>query len=986
MSEKKILMVLRQAVSEDCYCSVTYLNSDKAYEAKFFIRLVDLVEEDSRLVKLEVQGYNHNYHSSRVFTLLLESLIEIEALKEQTFADYPEEEKKRFLEILDRQLKRHKDFENLDENTRVTTLLDYYAEAQRADRKVFITTSRQIPGIDIDVLSDPSRRFYEVDEEQFDKLLSLLLKENEALKDESTAWIYILELSIKVKERLFIVAYHRLRFDLRAKKLYYDPNILFNPILTDEEERSGTPFSLLPGMTFKSFETTYREDKKAAIEMLTPLFGQIDTRPSCVLLKEEQGALSLELLSLKEDYLRHRWANPLNFLFGAKPLLAKPEASLFLSSSTNSSQAEALNMIRKHDISYIFGPPGTGKSHTIIDRVLASLFSGKSLLVAANANHPLDEIASKLDGLNENGLNQAFIPYFRVGTLQKMAADIDRIKALLLQLKEEDLRPFDHRNLDSINREFDVNAVRLGTDIKEELFVFDQSRLYHRLLLRKIGVDHLRRIYLYPELKRIIFYENYFGTDPSKTKLEQAVDNLRRVLRDPRGVKHFLDVFPIVISTCYSTAKFRRTALFDLVFLDEAASCPIIAGIYALRLGRKAALSGDQNQLSSFSLITKEQDRMIKKRYDLPDVYSYSNHSILDLLLANYPELPSTLLQEHYRCQADIIDFCNKNFYQNQMIIRTKSDGEKHHLYVEDLINECQESNSAPLEVDFILEDIDRRGLKDEETGIITPFVAQVKSIKKALMKRRPNSAIAVGTVHSFQGDQKRNIYFSLAISRRTSFRTIDRFVSDKRLINVAVSRAISLFVAVGDFHALRQKFRNHANGWLQLMDYSVNLATYSQPRVKSLEIKSKIYRANSEGASREEKELKRVLNQILSVHPEGRYELYTHVLLKDLINDPGVAAEYVGYHFDFVIKDPVHSFLVAIELDGPEHYQKIQKVLNDIKKTKILFKIKNMSLIRIENKFLYQYMAIKSLIENEFRRLVEQNKKTGQCPAGFIE
>ncbi|WP_278286707.1 AAA domain-containing protein, partial [Clostridium sp. LS] len=36
-----------------------------------------------------------------------------------------------------------------------------------------------------------------------------------------------------------------------------------------------------------------------------------------------------------------------------------------------------------------------------------------------------------------------------------------------------------------------------------------------------------------------------------------------------------------------------------------------------------------------------------------------------------FNDVPKTLLKEHYRCHPKIIDFCNKKFYDNQLIILT---------------------------------------------------------------------------------------------------------------------------------------------------------------------------------------------------------------------------------------------------------------------------------------------------------------------------
>ncbi|MFW3398476.1 hypothetical protein ACN9K5_10955, partial [Aliarcobacter butzleri] len=38
-----------------------------------------------------------------------------------------------------------------------------------------------------------------------------------------------------------------------------------------------------------------------------------------------------------------------------------------------------------------------------------------------------------------------------------------------------------------------------------------------------------------------------------------------------------------------------------------------------------------------------------------------------------FKDVPKTLLKEHYRCNPKIIGFCNKKFYNNELIVLTKS-------------------------------------------------------------------------------------------------------------------------------------------------------------------------------------------------------------------------------------------------------------------------------------------------------------------------
>ena len=52
----------------------------------------------------------------------------------------------------------------------------------------------------------------------------------------------------------------------------------------------------------------------------------------------------------------------------------------------------------------------------------------------------------------------------------------------------------------------------------------------------------------------------------------------------------------------------------------------------------------------------------------LPEGYNYADNSFLKSICTVIPDVPQTLLREHYRCHPKIIGFCNQKFYQNQLM------------------------------------------------------------------------------------------------------------------------------------------------------------------------------------------------------------------------------------------------------------------------------------------------------------------------------
>jgi superfamily I DNA and/or RNA helicase len=68
--------------------------------------------------------------------------------------------------------------------------------------------------------------------------------------------------------------------------------------------------------------------------------------------------------------------------------------------------------------------------------------------------------------------------------------------------------------------------------------------------------------------------------------------------------------------------------------------------------------------------------------FNLPEVYRYKDHSLLLTVTELFPEAPRTLLREHYRCHPKIIEFCNRKFYNSQLIILTEYKSNRQPLIV----------------------------------------------------------------------------------------------------------------------------------------------------------------------------------------------------------------------------------------------------------------------------------------------------------------
>lgn len=169
--------------------------------------------------------------------------------------------------------------------------------------------------------------------------------------------------------------------------------------------------------------------------------------------------------------------------------------------------------------------------------------------------------------------------------------------------------------------------------------------------------------------------------------------------------------------------------------------------------------------------------------YKLPIGYSYSDNSFLKSVCSVIPEIPQTLLREHYRCHPKIIGFCNQKFYNGELVIMTEDHGENDTLSVyRTAVGDHRRGHVNQRQIDVTMKEVlpAFSDTEPENIGIIAPYRHQVEAMAAAL----ENSRIETDTVHKFQGREKDVILLT------TGDDEITEFSDDPYLLNVAISRA----------------------------------------------------------------------------------------------------------------------------------------------------------------------------------------------------
>lgn len=396
--------------------------------------------------------------------------------------------------------------------------------------------------------------------------------------------------------------------------------------------------------------------------------------------------------------------------------------------------------------------------------------------------------------------------------------------------------------------------------------------------------------------------------------------------------QEFLEEYPVVLSTTFSaTSNINHAYKFDYLIMDEASQVDIAAGALALSCARNAVIVGDLKQLPNVvDNHTEEIVSAIFAKYGIAEAYRYSTNSFLSSVCSLYPNVPQTLLREHYRCDPLIIGFCSKQFYNGELIPMKKSETEFAPIRVVRTVKGNHARGTVNYrQVETITQEI-LPALEEQFTdiGIIAPYNAQVDALHNSL--KLSGKKYVAATVHKFQGREDDVIILSTVDNQ------IKEFTDDPHLLNVAVSRAKKQFTLV--VSADEQPDSNIQD----LIDY----IEYYQGKSEESKISS-IYDLLYEDYTKE------LLNFFKTHKRVSEYdsESLTYWAIYDVIKEKGLShlgillhyplrhliasssdltreqrtyASHSWTHVDFLIYNTVtHKAILAIEVDGTQYHKK---------------------------------------------------------------
>jgi len=689
----------------------------------------------------------------------------------------------------------------------------------------------------------------------------------------------------------------------------------------------------------------------------------------------------------------------------------------------NVSQKEAVNKAFSSSLSNIEGPPGTGKTQTILNIIANAVMNGQSVAVVSSNNSATKNVYEKLEkngiefiaALLGNSTNkkefidsQTDIPdlsEFNLSHSEKTKIK-EKIKTLFRQLAEYMIKKNElallRQELDNLRTEYQhfQNSYKEKTDFEFKknvtaddlllLWLSFESQaqkgkkfgLIKRWIFRiKYGIKD--KSFYSQSFERVIFVcqsayypakifdlaekektlENSLKSFSFDGKLKEYTKLSMQLLKSELYKKYgnkkresytinelrsksseFIKDYPVIMSTTYSLRRSLSDEVsYDYVIIDESSQVDLATGALALSCAKRAVIVGDLKQLPNVvDSVMQEKTDLVFDSFNLPEPYRYSNNSLLSSVMKLFPTVPKTLLREHYRCHPKIIDFCNKKFYDNQLIVLTEQTTKRQPLVVYRTApgNHARERMNQR-QIDIITQEIiSKEQLETVDLGIVTPYRNQTNALQKAFQ----GTTIKADTVDKFQGRENQVIILS------TVDNEISEFTDNPNRLNVAVSRAIEqLILVVNGNDSDKDSNISDLIRYIEYNNFSViqsDLCSIFDSLYKGFEEKRAQIKKVSEFDS--ENLMYALIKEVLLHDNFSKYGVLLHFSVRNLIRDFSKLDEqekkYASNpltHLDFLIYNKLgKSPVLAIEVDGYKYHKEgTRQAERDKMKDKILEK-----------------------------------------------
>lgn len=435
----------------------------------------------------------------------------------------------------------------------------------------------------------------------------------------------------------------------------------------------------------------------------------------------------------------------------AEPRFA-PEPSIQIFDQLNPPQEDAVRFaLSARDFAVIHGPPGTGKTTTLVEIIRQAVARGERVLACASSNTAVDNLLERLVRTTPHVV--------RVGHPARVT---------------ESLR---EHTLDELVREHESTA------IVRELMRESES------LMRQAA-------------KSVRSREGYRRANEMRSEARMLQNQARSLER--QAIQYVLDASDVICTTTTIDDDLLGSRHFDLVVIDEACQCTESSVWQAISRGERVIFAGDHCQLPP-TVLSDIASREGMKQSLMERLVNQIGEDIYRRLTVQY-RMNDEIMQfssEHFYAGSLIADVSVAghlltdlrdvvpNRFTDRAVKFIDTAGAEYDEEIEPDGLSKLNSREANLVIRIVKELVES-GLQGDQIAVIVPYAAQVR-----LLRSRLNlDGIEIDTVDGFQGREKEVVILSFV--RSNDKREIG-FLSDTRRTNVALTRARRGLIVIGD-------------------------------------------------------------------------------------------------------------------------------------------------------------------------------------------
>lgn len=444
----------------------------------------------------------------------------------------------------------------------------------------------------------------------------------------------------------------------------------------------------------------------------------------------------------------------------------------FQSVNLNASQNKALtNIFNAQDIAIIHGPPGTGKTTTLVNAIKEVVKNERQVMVCAQSNAAVDLLVEKLDSLG--------LEVLRLGHPARLTPEV-------------------------IENSLDVK-ISGHAYFKELREIRKRSEEY-----RRMAGKYKRNFGHHERMQRDLLRKEARMLKEDADRIEQHI------------TEDLLDRAQVIACTLVgSTHSLVNDRIFKTVFIDEASQALEPGAWIGIKKAYRVVMAGDHLQLPPTVKSIKAakqglENTLFEKAMKIPTA-----SVMLETQYRMHPRIMQFSSDYFYegglQTDTSVLERERDSSVEHFIFIDTAGTGFSEKVKKQTLSTYNEEE--AALLVKHLADNLH----VDKSVGIIAPYKAQTEVLRELIKDNEAfdevRDNISNNSVDAFQGQERDVIYISLT---RSNDKNEIGFLKEYRRMNVAMTRAKTKLVIFGDSGTLGKD-----NFYNAVLEYSQKIGGY---------------------------------------------------------------------------------------------------------------------------------------------------------------